>query len=423
MKKKLAIIGSGIAGLGSAYYLSKEYDVTLFEKSDHLGGHTNTATVFEENRPLNIDMGFIVFNKQTYPNLIKLFDRLNVEYEPSNMSFGVYNKSENFQYAGNSIGTLFAQRQNLLRPRYWRFLLEMNRFNKRAPLQLRTEQVNKPLAEYLSEENYSNDFILNFIIPMGSAVWSTPIHKMLKFPAKTLIQFFYNHGFLGLDTQFQWLTVTGGSKNYIQNILKNSNFKYKINCKVYEVERIANRVIVKTEQGNFSFNKVVLAAHADQALFLLKNPSKREKHLLSNFKYEKNQAVLHTDSSVMPPLKKIWSSWNYKIKKTDSNFRSSTTYYMNSLQNLKTKNHYFVSINEFDEIDPKKILRIISYEHPIFNMKAIEAQKWLAELNENDHIYFCGSYFKYGFHEDALKSALDISNKLLERQQKTVSNV
>ncbi len=416
MKERLAVIGSGIAGLGAAYHLSTEYDVTLFEKNQTLGGHTNTITITEDNKNVNIDTGFIVFNKKTYPNLVRLFDQLNVEYQPGSMSFSVYNKNTNLQYAGNNIKTLFAQKKNIFRKKYWKFLLEINRFNSQAPAQLNTDKVNVPLSEYLSKEGYSDDFIMNFIIPMGSAVWSTPIHKMLRFPAKTLIRFFHNHGFLGLNTQFQWLTVKNGSKNYILKILEKSRFDHKINCPVHEVEFLKKQVGVKTKHESFLFDKVILAAHADESLKLLKNPNELQKILLSNFKYEKNQAILHTDPSIMPPLKKIWSSWNYKIKEIDGVLRSSTVYYMNSLQNLKTKTQYFLSMNDFDEIDPKKILRVIDYEHPLFNLNAIDAQDKLSQLNENSQIYFCGSYFKYGFHEDALTSALDLSARLLKKE-------
>ena len=416
MREKLAIIGGGIAGLGAAYYLSRKYDVTLFEKNNYLGGHTNTISVSDGGDNLNIDTGFIVFNKQTYPNLINLLHELDVTYQTSNMSFSVYDQSLHLQYGTRNIGALFAQRHNLFALKHWKFLFEIKKFNKQAPTHLTKGLLNKPLSEYLSEEGYSENFIFSFIIPMGSAVWSVPFYKVLKFPAKTLVQFLYNHGFLGMNTQFQWFTITNGSKNYVQKILANSNFIYKLNSPIYDVECIENEIMIRMGEGTVSFDKVIVATHADQAFGILRN-FPREVNILSNFKYEKNRAVLHTDSSVMPPLKQIWSSWNYKTKRTGANYISSTVYYMNLLQNLKSPRNFFISINEFDKIAPEKILYQADYEHPIFDIKAMQTQEKLAELNENGRVYFCGSYFKYGFHEDALSSALDVTDKLLARDR------
>ena len=418
MKEKLAIIGSGIAGLGAAYHLSDHYDITVFEKNKYLGGHTNTVEILEKNQTINIDTGFIVFNKETYPNLLQFLKKLNVPYQPGKMSFSVYNKNTNLQYSGKSLGDLFAQRPNVFKPRHWKLVYEINQFTQQAPIQLETKKVDLPLAEYLRSEGYSDDFMLNFILPMGAAVWSTPIDKMLNFPAKTLIRFFYNHGFLGLNTQYQWYTVTNGAKRYIEKICGVCNFRYKMDCPVYEIERLEDQVAIKTKQGNVLFDKVIVATHADQALALLKNPQKLEKELLAKFKYEKNQAILHTDASLMPPLKKVWSAWNYKtINDKSYNLKSSIIYYMNFLQDLKTEQDYFISINEFDDIDPQKIYRTIDYEHPIFDMETMIAQNQLGELNKNNQIFYCGSYFKYGFHEDAFTSALNLSKRLLERHE------
>lgn len=413
VSKTLAIIGSGISGLGLAYYLMDKYELKIFEKENYAGGHSHTVDVQEDGQVLPVDTGFIVFNKVTYPLLLELFETLKVPYHKSDMSFSFYNEDNNLQYHGSSLSGLFAQRKNLLRPSYYAFLLEINRFNKNAPKHLPELKPNISLKEYLEKEKYSPDFINHFLIPMSSAVWSTPPDLMLGFPAATLIRFFYNHGFLGLNTQYQWYTVTGGSKTYVnllrKEIQKRQGRDVFLNTPVTKVETDGKKVKVFTHKKKEVFDKVVLACHAPEALSLLAKPSPLQKKVLSAFRYQPNLAILHTDETVMPPLKRIWCSWNYKRKATVT----STVYWMNRLQKLPTEINYFVSINEYRKISPQKIIKKIEYEHPLFDTKAIVEQSNLPKLNEKGPVYFCGAYFRYGFHEDGLWSAKVLSERLL----------
>ena len=404
----MAIIGTGISGMAAAYYLRDVYDITIFEKNDYVGGHANTIEVEEDDISIPVDTGFIVFNHITYPNLVHFFKELEVPIQKSDMSFSVYNLESGWQWAGDHFFTLFAQRKNLFSLPFWNFLREIKYFNKRARFDLKNKNFNeKSVIDYVKEHRFSDRFLNNFLVPMGSAIWSTPIQKMMDFPIETLIRFFQNHGFLGMNTQHQWYTVTGGSRIYMEKIQKKLKKKVKVNEKVHKVHQARDRVYVKTQKETAAFDRLLIATHADDALDILENPTKIQKELLNCFQYEKNQAILHTDIRVMPPLKRIWASWNYKLQKTGSSPSSSTVYFINRLQNLKTKNHYMVSINELHAIDERKIIRVIDYKHPLFDQKAIDAQKVIHKLSESGGVFFAGSYFRYGFHEDALLSSLE----------------
>ncbi len=415
MKQKLAIIGTGIAGMSSAYFLKDDYDITIYEKNSYIGGHTNTVYVEENGKSLPIDTGFMVFNEVTYPNLIKLFKKLNVPYYDTDMSFGVRHNQSDLEYNGSSIDGLFAQRKNIFSLRHYRFLLNINKFIDKGVKYLDQEDSNLSIKEYVKKENLSEDFYNKFLVPMSSAVWSTPTSKMGDFPAKSLIRFFYNHGFMGLDTQHQWKTVEGGSESYKKLLISSFIDKVKTNNAATQVERTSSGVIVKDINGNTEdFDKVIFASHADQTLKLIKEPSEQEKKLLSPFKYQKNIAVLHTDESVMPTIKKVWSSWNYLIPNSQETY---TVYWMNKLQNVSKKNNYFININGEKFVDKEKVLKRIEYYHPIFDTATDHAQKELFSLNtSNSPFFFCGSYFKYGFHEDALASSVNLCNFLLDKE-------
>ena len=415
---KTAIIGTGIAGMGCAHFLHPQDDLTIYEQNDYVGGHTNTVTVDEEGKPVYVDTGFMVFNFKTYPNLCKLFDEIKAPIKKTDMSFSVQHLPTGLEYSGSSVNHLFAQRKNLFNLKYIKMLMQIGRFNKESVKILDDPKyANYSIGQYVKEFGFSDDMLWKYLVPMSSAVWSTPMEQMLDFPAVTLIRFFLNHGFLGLDTQHQWYTLVNGSQSYRELLIKPFKDRIKTNCKAVKVVPEDGKVTVHASDGSkATFDRVIIAAHGDQALRMLGNPTDEEQKLLSNFKYQYNKAVLHTDSSIMPKAKLAWSSWNYSIKMQDGKLAPTTIYWMNSLQQVSYKKDYFVSINPHDNIDPKKIIKELDYEHPLFDVPAINAQAELHKLNATGPVYFCGSYFKYGFHEDAFASAVKLCGHLLGRE-------
>ncbi len=411
----MAVIGTGIAGMAAAYFLEDKYAVTLFEKNNYPGGHTNTLTVDEEGQRIFIDSAFMVYNERTYPNLTRLFNDLGVKTKATDMSFSVQYKPDGLEYCGTGLNGLFAQRENLWSFKFWKMLLDMNRFNKQSLEVLEGDKYRLHTIErYAKERRYGEDFLFKFLVPMSSAVWSTPPGLMLDFPIVTLVRFFKNHGFLGLKGHYQWRTVVEGSHRYRNKLLLSLKDKILLNTGVRRIRRNKGQVFVYDHNGvERVFDKVVLASHADESLSLLENPTDQERNLLGKFKYQRNRAILHTDDSVMPKTKGAWSSWNYAIKLNgDGDLVPSTIYDMNSLQQVSQNKNYFISINDPDDVDPKKILWKGEYDHPIYDLETIHAQRKLPELNKNGMIYFCGSYFRYGFHEDALTSAIEVVKAL-----------
>ena len=401
--ERLAIIGTGIAGLGCAHFLQSRFDLTLFEQADYPGGHTNTIAVPEGSGHAAFDTGFMVYNEVTYPHLTRLFRELGVRVKPTQMSFSVQHRPSGIEFSGSSVNHLFAQRRNLLRPRFWRMLAQVNRFNTEAIAALTDPAfAAMTVADYVRARGYGDDFLRLYLVPMSGAVWSTPPELMLEFPAVTLLRFFHNHGFLGLHTQHPWLTVDGGAKHYVDKLLAplRAQNRVRLNAKVTADGR--------TEH----YDRVILAAHADQSLALLTDADATERRLLGAFRYQPNLATVHTDASVMPRTRLAWASWNYRVER-DATGREvpSTIYWMNSLQGLSDRVNYFVSINGAEQIAPDKILRRIEYHHPLFNLAATQAQTELPSLNTRpaNRVFFAGSYFKNGFHEDAFASALDCS--------------
>ena len=411
--KTLAIIGTGIAGLGCAHFLHRRFDITVFEQDGYLGGHTHTVSVREDDREVPIDTGFMVFNHVTYPNLTRLFRELDVATKPASMSFSVQHRPTGLEYNGGSLNLLFGRRRNLVSLRYWRMLLQVRRFNAEAMAALSDPKFSQySLREYVAERGYGNDMLNLYLIPMSSAVWSTPPELMLEFPAITLLRFWHNHGFLGLHTQHPWFTVVNGSKSYVEKISAPWRDRVKLRSKVAKVTRTARRAtIALTDGSSQSFDKVILACHADQAYRLLGDATELEDRLLREFRYHPNTATLHTDSSVMPRTRRCWASWNYRLDLArDGKFVPTTHYWMNRLQGVSEKQDYFVSLNSRDHIAGDKVLKRIEYEHPIFNLPAIAAQKELPGLNHispEQTTYYAGAWFKYGFHEDGFTSALD----------------
>jgi predicted NAD/FAD-binding protein len=421
---RIAIVGTGIAGMGCAHFLHRDFDVTLFEQNAYSGGHSNTVSVTEPvtARVLPVDTGFMVFNRVTYPMLNRLFAQLGVESKPTAMSFSVRHADSGLEYNGSSLNHLFAQRRNLFNPRFYRMLGSINRFNREAVEALDDPSIQEiTLGEFVSMRGYGNDFISLYLAPMSSAVWSTPPGLMASFPAITLLRFFHNHGFLGLNTQHPWYTVTGGSRAYVDKLTAPWRDRIRLGDAVATVSRPGKGVSVASASGSVqTFDRVILACHADQALGLLADPTAEESRVLGEFKYQPNVATLHTDSSVMPRTRLAWASWNYEINRDGSgDSPTATHYWMNSLQGVSERENYFVSINRPGSIDPGKVIRTIAYEHPLFNLGAMRAQRDLPALNAisgtSSGTYFAGSYFRYGFHEDAFLSAVQLSETLLCR--------
>jgi predicted NAD/FAD-binding protein len=421
---RIAIVGTGIAGMGCAHFLHRDFDVTLLEKNDYAGGHSNTVDVSEPGtgNQLPVDTGFMVFNRVTYPLLCRLFERLGVDSKPTRMSFSVRHSESGLEYCGSSLNHLFAQRRNLLSPRFYRLLGKIARFNREAVEALGDPAtLRQTLGEFVRARGYGEDFLSLYLAPMSSAVWSTPPELMASFPAATLLRFFHNHGFLGLNTQHPWYTVTGGSRAYVEKLTAPWRDRVHLGGGVARIDRGAAGVRVTSMSGAAQvFDKVILACHADDSLSLIADPRPDESRILGEFRYQSNVATLHTDTSVMPHTRLAWASWNYEISPAgDGESPTATHYWMNSLQGVSERQDYFVSINRPQAIDQAKILRTISYEHPLFSLGAMDAQAQLPGLNAasvgTTETYFAGSYFRYGFHEDALFSAVQLCEALLGR--------
>lgn len=457
IKKRIAIIGSGVSGLTCAHYLVDEHKVTLFEAADYIGGHVNTIDVaLQDGKKLKssqtetsaIDTGFIVFNERTYPNFFRLLDDLKVPFQATDMSFSVKNTARHFEYNGHTLNTLLSQRKNVLNPKFWQFLKDVLQFNKHIK-QLRqyyetarvqeqdvstfTEQT---LGGYLAQKRYGELFIDNYLLPMVSAIWSTSLDEVQDFPLVFFAQFFDNHGLLDVVNRPQWFTIKGGSKQYVNKLIPRfikAGGRVKLNSPVQSVVREHEQIIVtahakdKSADPNesFEFDEIIFACHADTALSLLKDASADETEVLSGFRFTKNTAVLHTDTSVLPKKPLAWASWNYLIekgslhkkgdKRENKNTSSSTkpvlTYHMNILQRLNKKHNYLVTLNH--DIDDKQVIKRIDYDHPVFNKTAIDAQaKWSTISDNGLHTYFCGAYWFNGFHEDGVRSGLRVCQVL-----------
>lgn len=418
MKEKVAIIGTGIAGMAAAYFLKDNFELTIFEKNNYAGGHTNTVTIREnDGRDVHIDTGFMVFNHVTYPCLTRFFEELEVETMKTSMSFSVQHLESGLEYCGSGFNGLFAQRKNIFNVPFIKMLMQINKFNSESVKLLARDVDNEiPLGDFINELGLGKDFLHKYLIPMSSAVWSTPTERMLDFPATSLVRFFKNHGFLGLNTQHQWYTVSAGSRMYRDKVF-NHIPKPRLSEPVKKVSEVNGKAHVITETGTHIFDKVIFACHADEALNLLSDPTELQSSLLSHFKYQLNIASLHSDSSVMPQTKSVWSSWNYRIESKQKAGAASTIYWMNSLQNVSKRKNYFVSINDPGNVDEARILKRIKYTHPLFDVRTAKAQKELHLLNEKGPLYFCGSYFRYGFHEDAFLSSIWMCRKILNNEE------
>jgi len=410
LTKRIAIIGSGISGLVSAYLLNKQYDVHLFEANNYIGGHTHTISVHEDGHHYFVDTGFIVFNKRTYPLFCQLLEKLNVPMQPSEMSFSYRSDKKDFEYNGNNLNTLFSDRRNLISPRFYRFIKDILRFNADAKKFLRVNS-KEPMSmkEFISSHSYSSLFIDSYLIPMLSAIWSKNKDDALSTSAYFILKFYLNHGLLDIFNRPQWYVLVNGSHSYIPKLTENLKDKIHLDTKIERVERKPNQVILKSSQDEYIFDMVVMANHSDEALKLIADPTKEELEILSAIPYVDNDVILHTDASIMPKSKRAWASWNYLDTGTSS---ATLTYYMNRLQSLQSNKDYFVSVNLTDHIREDKVIQRFKYGHPCFSQKAAAAQKKFDLINAKNNTYYAGSYWGNGFHEDGVKSAVRIAESL-----------
>jgi len=411
---RIAVIGTGISGLSAAWLLAHRHEVTVYEKDARLGGHSNTVEVQTARGSVPVDTGFIVFTTVNYPNLTSLFQHLDVRTKSSNMSFSVSLGQGAFEYGGNGLASLFAQKRNLVRPGYWSMLLGIWRFYRRAPRDLAVlAQSGMTLGEYLYHGRFGAAFAREHLLPMAGAIWSAPPKALLDYPAAAFIRFFDNHGLLKLRDRPAWRTVVGGSRIYVAKLAQRLRGCVRLRCGAVAVHRKPNAVTVEDSSGLSSqYDHVVIGAHADQALALLADPSAEERKVLGAFRYKRNLAVLHGDESLMPRRAAVWSSWNYLGARTDAGLSLSVTYWMNRLQGIEGPDNYFVTLNPYRRPRPDLVHWSDVYEHPVFNTNALRAQQLLPSLQGKRNTWFCGAYFGAGFHEDGLQSGLAVAEAL-----------
>ena len=405
---KIAVIGSGISGLSAAYYLSKSHKVDLFEKQDHFGGHAYTLEVDLQNKIIPVDIGFIVFNYKTYPNLISFFQENKIKIEKSDMSFSVSVKDTNIEYCGRGINGIFSNRSNLFNIKFIKMFFEIISFYKKSN-NLNDVKLDLSLGEFLNQQGLSKYFINYHLIPMVSAIWSMPPYEANQMPLSFFLKFFQNHGLFKIKDRPQWYTVSNRSKTYVDKILKQISGEYFKNYKINRIKRYLNgaQVYYGNENEFFSYDKVIIATHADEALKLIEKPTEEERTILSNFKYKENIAYIHFDENIMPKNKKNWCSWNSSVDELNVN-NNSVTYWLNLLQNLKEEKNIFLTLNPYQKINEEKIFKKVKFTHPYYDQNTLINQKNLSKIQNKESILFCGSYFGYGFHEDGIKSSLNM---------------
>ncbi|HBC56717.1 MAG TPA: FAD-dependent oxidoreductase, partial [Gammaproteobacteria bacterium] len=404
---KIAIIGAGISGLVAAHKLKENHQVVLYEANDHIGGHTHTHEIHDGERTHPVDTGFIVFNDRTYPNFLSLLNELNVPYQKTKMGFSVNQQGSQFAYAGTSLNALFADRRNLFSWPFWRMLRDILRFNRHALVDLDEQQ---SFGDYLLRANYSQYFIERYILPMGAAIWSSDPQMILDMPMQFFVRFFHNHGLLTVTQQPQWYVIRQGSKSYVDALMAQYNQRVVTGTPVRTVYRESAKIQVLTEKyGKESFDKVIFACHSDQALRLLAHPTEEEQTTLGAIPYQENTAILHTDTSLLPQQTRAWAAWNYQLNDIQG---ATLTYNMNILQSLNSNKTYCVTLNQLDRINPEKVIKVIQYDHPVFNERSVSAQQRWSEISGKHHTHYCGAYWRWGFHEDGVVSALNVVRQI-----------
>lgn len=414
---KIAVVGSGISGMGAALALSEHHDVTLFEADSRFGGHANTQTVEVDGKSIAVDTGFIVYNYQNYPNLTGLFEHLNVETKWSDMSFGLSLNGGGLEFAFDSLDKIFAQRQNVLKPGFLKLLKEITHFNATAPLQLESGSLDGlTLGDWTAREGYSDWFRHRFLLPMGGAIWSTPMSEILDFPARNFVSFFKNHDLMtGLEPSQRWRTVEGGSISYVSKVIEKLGEKAVCNAEIVSVDRSSGRPVLTFADGSTSqFDQVIMATHAPTTSRLLHGQSEMERFILSKFRVSKNEAVLHSDSNLMPCRKKVWSSWNFLTDdaSSDPSRPAPVTYWMNRLQSIPNDTPLFVSLNPIKAPEPRRVYGRFSYNHPVFEANTFELQRQLDQIQGLGGVWYAGAWQGYGFHEDGLRSGLRVASAL-----------
>lgn len=406
---KIAIIGGGISGMTAAYFLHRQHDITLFEANTYIGGHTNTISVDQDGEQLPVDTGFIVFNYETYPHFTRLLNELGVASQPTTMSFSMKCERTGLEYRGADLNGFFAQRRNLVRPQFYRLLRDILRFNRRSLEILETDEETLTVGEYLSRHRYSQTFIDQYFLPMGSAIWSCPVGTFADFPIRFIVEFYKNHGILAIRDRPEWRVICGGSNTYVKALTAGYRESIRLETPVVSVTRFENFVEVTPKDSEpEQFDHVIFACHSDQALRMLgSDVTALESELLTEFPYENNVAQLHTDHSVLPERERAWACWNYFMPRGE-NQKATVTYNMNLLQGLHSKNTYCVTLNGEDRVDPEKSIRRINYAHPIFTTQRARVQQRHGELINQQRTSFCGAYWGNGFHEDGVNSALAV---------------
>ena len=407
---KIAIIGTGISGLTCAYLLNRQHDITVFEAGNSIGGHTATVDIeMADGERHAIDTGFIVYNEWTYPNFIRLLAKLGITGQKTEMSFSVHDDRSGLEYGGNNLNTLFTQRINLLRPGFLRMVRDILRFNKASIADLEAGHLpaDTTLGHYLQANNYSKEFIAHYLVPMGAAIWSASTTVMLAFPLLFFVRFLKNHGLLSISDRPQWYVIPGGSREYLAPLTRDFSHRIHTSTPVTGIQRLGEGVTLTSTRGTEYFDAVIIASHSDQALAMLQDASTPEREILSAIPYQANEVVLHTDKRLLPRHKRAWSSWNYHLT-ADQQPHAVLTYDMNILQGLQSAHTFCVTLNHTSAIDPSRILRQFSYSHPVFTLAGMEAQQRWHEINGVNHTWFCGAYWRNGFHEDGVASALRV---------------